>query len=126
MEAPEELLYSSADLWLRVDGDIATLGVTDFAQDQLGEVVYVELPEPAAAVRAGEPFGVIESVKVVSDLDAPVSGEVTAVNVALAEAPERVNESPYGAGWMIELRLSDRGELDGLLDAGEYRERHPE
>lgn len=124
MEAPEELLYSSADLWLRVDGDIATLGVTDFAQDQLGEVVYVELPEPAAAVRAGEPFGVIESVKVVSDLDAPVSGEVTAVNVALAEAPERVNEAPYGAGWMIELRLSDRGELDGLLDAGEYRQRH--
>lgn len=126
MEAPEELLYSNAELWVRVAGEIATLGVTDFAQDQLGEVVYLELPAPAATVRAGEPFGVIESVKAVSDLDAPVSGEVTAVNVALAEAPERVNEAPYGEGWLIELRLSDRAELDGLLDGGEYRERHPE
>ncbi len=126
MEAPEELLYSDAELWVRVDGDIATVGVTDFAQDQLGEVVYVELPDLAATVRAGEPFGVIESVKVVCDLDAPVSGEVTAVNVALVEAPERVNQAPYGGGWLIELRLSDRAELDSLLDGGEYRERHPE
>ena len=125
MEAPDGLLYSHADLWVRVAGEIVTLGVTDFAQDQLGEVVYLELPEPAATVRAGEPFGVIESVKAVSDLEAPVSGEVTAVNVALVDAPERVNEAPYGEGWMIELRLSDRGELEGLLDAGEYLARHP-
>lgn len=125
MEAPDELLYTDADLWVRVDGDFATVGVTDFAQDQLGEVVYVELPEPAATVRACEPFGVIESVKVVTDLESPVSGEVTAVNVTLVDTPERVNEAPYGNGWMIELRLSDRGELERLLDAGEYRQRHP-
>ncbi len=124
MDAPEELLYSDADLWVRLDGDRATVGVTEFAQEQLGEVVYVELPDRATTVRAGVAFGVIESVKVVCDLDAPVSGEVTAVNVALAESPQRVNEAPYGDGWMIEVRLSDRGELEELLAAGVYVQRH--
>lgn len=103
-----------------MEGDIATIGITDFAQSQLGDVVYVELPKVGTQVKLMAPFGVVESVKTASDLFAPVSGEVVAVNTALADQPELVNASPYGEAWMIKVRMSDRADLDQLLSAEEY------
>ncbi|GAB4274002.1 MAG: glycine cleavage system protein GcvH [Coriobacteriia bacterium] len=117
---PSELRYEKEHTWARVEGDTAVVGITDFAQDQLGEVVYVDLPDVGEEIVAGETFGEVESVKSVSDLYAPVSGEVVKVNEALEDAPETVNEDCYGEGWMIEVRMSDPAEVDNLLTAEEY------
>ena len=121
MEVPEELRYTSEHEWVRVEGDEAAVGITEFAQEQLGDVVFVELPALGARTLAGAPFGEVESVKTVSDLYAPLSGEVIARNEGLNDHPELVNESPYEAAWLIRLRLSDPTELDALLDAHAYR-----
>ena len=121
---PDELLYTPSHEWLRRDGENsgeATVGITDFAQDQLGDVVYVDLPAAGTAVSAGETCGEIESTKTVAELYAPVTGEVTAANGELTDAPELVNESPYGEGWLIRVRITDESELEGLLDAAGYR-----
>lgn len=125
VELPDDLRYTADDEWVRVDGDEATVGISAFAQDQLGDIVYVELPQVGQTVARGDAFGTIESVKALSDLHAPLSGEVTARNDALVDAPELVNSSPYGDGWMMRLRLSDAAELDDLLSAGDYRARLP-
>jgi glycine cleavage system H protein len=118
LNVPEELSYTKTHEWVRREDDIATVGITDNAQDELGDVVFVELPEEGASFNAGEPFGTIESVKAVSDLYAPVGGEVVEVNQTLGDSPERVNEDPYGGGWMIRLRVSAEGDL---LSAEEYQ-----
>ncbi|RME39908.1 MAG: glycine cleavage system protein GcvH [Deltaproteobacteria bacterium] len=120
MEFPEELKYTEEHEWAMVEDDIVTVGITDFAQDALGDVVFVELPEVGTQVEAGKPFGVVESVKAVSDIYAPVSGEVIEVNEELPDSPELVNTSPYEDGWMIKIRLNDTSELDKLLDADAY------
>ncbi len=117
---PKNLKYDREHEWVRVDGDVAVIGISDFAQDQLGEVVYVDLPAVGDAVVAGEPFGEVESVKSVSELFSPVSGEIVEVNDALDDAPETVNEAPYADGWMIKVRLSDPDEVDGMMEAEEY------
>ncbi len=117
-EIPEDLLYSREDEWARVEGGRVTVGVTDYAQQQLGDIVFVELPEVGKAVERGEPFGVIESVKAVSDLYAPVTGEVVEVNEALTDSPEVVNADCYGDGWMVVIALSDG--LEELLDPTAY------
>jgi glycine cleavage system H protein len=119
---PDELLYTKEHEWLQVDDDIATIGITDHAQEELGDVVYVELPSVGDRVDAGDAFGTVESVKAVSELFAPVSGEVLRVNDALEDSPELVNSDPYGKGWMITVRF--RGKLDAneLLSADEYSE----
>ncbi len=114
------LRYTKEHEWIRVDGDIATVGISDYAQEQLGDVVYVELPEPGKAVSLGSEAAVIESVKAASDIYAPVSGEVTEVNPKLEDEPETVNGSPTGEGWFMKIRLSDPGELDGLMDEAAY------
>ncbi|MBX6350340.1 MAG: glycine cleavage system protein GcvH [Clostridia bacterium] len=121
MNVPPDLLYTEEHEWARVEGDRARVGITDHAQSELGDIVYVELPEVGARVAKGQAFGVVESVKSVSDLYAPVSGEVVAVNGALGEAPETVNRDPYGDGWMIEIRMTDPKETESLLRAPEYR-----
>jgi glycine cleavage system H protein len=121
MDCPEDLRYTSDHEWIRREGDEATVGITEFARDQLGDVVFVELPNVGSPLSKGATFGVIESVKAVYDLFAPASGEVVARNEALFDAPEAVNQSPYGDGWMIRLRLSDPAELDELMDAVAYR-----
>lgn len=124
LDAPDGLLYTRDHEWLRLDGAApgeAVVGVTAFAQDQLGDVVYLDLPAVGAALTAGERFGEIESVKTVSDLYAPVSGEAIAVNEALIERPELVNSSPYGEGWLLRVCVADASELEALLDAAAYR-----
>jgi glycine cleavage system H protein len=118
---PDTLQYTKDHEWIRVEDGVGRVGITDFAQRQLGDVVYVELPDPGTVVAQGQPFGTIESVKAVSELFAPVSGEVVEVNAALKDAPERVNSDPHGT-WMIAIRLSQPGEADGLLDAAAYGE----
>lgn len=120
MNIPQELKYSREHEWVRVEGNRATVGITDFAQHQLGDVVFVEVPTAGAAVKAGQGFSVVESVKAVSDIYTPVSGTVAAVNDALNDAPETINGDPYGAGWIAVIEMSDPGELDGLLDAAGY------
>ncbi|ACV58710.1 glycine cleavage system protein GcvH [Alicyclobacillus acidocaldarius] len=122
MNIPEGLKYSREHEWVRVDGSRAYIGITDYAQDELGDIVYVELPEVGAELKAGETFGTVESVKTVSDLYAPVSGRVVEVNEALASAPEKVNESPYEEAWMIVVEMADPSELEALLDAEAYRQ----
>ncbi len=117
---PEDLKYDREHEWVRVSGDIATIGISDFAQDQLGEVVYVDLPSAGGTISAGDSFGEIESVKSVSELFTPVSGEIVEVNDALDGAPETVNEDAYGAGWIIKVKLSDPTEVEGLMDAVAY------
>ena len=121
MEFPEELKYTAEHEWVRVEGDLAVIGITDFAQDSLGDVVFVELPEVGTEVTTGKAFGVVESVKAVSDVYAPVSGTVVESNEELPDAPVILNTSPYGDGWMIKIRMSDPGELDGLMDAVAYQ-----
>ncbi len=118
---PEELVYTKEDEWVRREEGAVVIGVTDFAQSQLGDIVFVELPETGGATEAGVPFGTIESVKAVSDLFAPLTGEVIAINELLEDQPELVNEACYGNGWLIKLRLSDNAELDGLMDAAAYQ-----
>jgi glycine cleavage system H protein len=120
-EIPGELRYSREDEWAKLEGDRVTVGVTDYAQQQLGDIVFVELPEVGKAVEQGEPFGTIESVKAVADLYSPVTGEVVEVNGDLAESPELVNEDCYGDGWLVVIAVSDGGGYDDLLDPKAYR-----
>jgi len=117
---PEDLLYHPEHDWVRMDGDQATFGITWFAQDQLGEVVFFDPPEVGTTVSKDQPYAEVESVKAVSDVIAPLSGEIVEVNTALGDKPEAINEDPYGEGWMVKVRLSDAGEKDALLDAGSY------
>jgi len=119
---PADLRYTKEHEWVRLEGDVATVGVTDFAADQLGDIVFVELPEVGRSLDQFAAFGVVESVKAVSDLFAPVSGEVAERNAALAAKPELVNDDPFGAGWMIRLRIADATQLDGLLDPAGYEQ----
>jgi glycine cleavage system H protein len=121
MQVPEDLRYSAEHEWVRVDGEVATIGITDFAQDSLGDVVYVQLPDVGTDVVAGAGISEIESTKSVSEIYAPVSGAVAAVNEALESEPELVNRDAYGAGWIMTIMLSDPTELDALLDAAGYR-----
>ena len=120
MNLPKDLKYAKEHEWARIKDNIATVGITDFAQNELGEVVYIELPEKGAQVEKDKPFGVIESVKAVSDLYSPVSGEVLELNTKLEENPESVNEDPYGDGWMIKVMFSNQSELESLFTASEY------
>ena len=118
---PDDLKYHSEHDWARVDGDEAILGVTWFAQDSLGELVHFEAPEPGATIAKDTPYGEVESVKAVSDVIAPLSGEILEVNEKAVDEPEVVNDDPYGNGWLIRIRMSDPSELDSLLDAAAYR-----
>jgi glycine cleavage system H protein len=117
---PDELLYHSEHDWVRIDGDTATFGITWFAQDALGEVVFFDPPEVGSTVSKDEPYAEVESVKAVSDVIAPMSGEIVEVNTDLGDNPEAINDDPYGAGWMVRVRLSDPSERDALLDAESY------
>ena len=119
---PEGLYYSKDHEWLRVEGETGTVGITDHAQDSLGDVVYVELPKAGETFAAHDTFGSVESVKAVSELFLPVAGEVTEVNESLTDEPEKVNTDPYGEGWMLRVKLSNRGEVDSLLSAAEYED----
>lgn len=119
---PENLQYSKDHEWIRVEGDTGTIGITDHAQHSLGDVVYVELPRVGENFAAHEAFGSVESVKAVSELFTPVSGDVTEVNEALQDEPEKVNGDPYGEAWMIRIRIKDKGEIDSLLSAAEYED----
>ena len=121
MAYPAGLKYTKDHEWIKVDGDRGTVGITDYAQQQLGDVVFVELPEKGAVLKAGQSFGTIESVKAVSELYAPISGEVIDVNAALKQKPEAVNTDPHGS-WMIVIKVSNTGELSGLLDAAQYQD----
>jgi glycine cleavage system H protein len=120
MHHPDNLRYAKTHEWVRVDGDRATVGITDYAQHELGDVVYLELPDAGKSFRTGATFGTVESVKAVSDLYAPVSGEVVEVNTELQDAPEGVNNSPYDTGWMIVVKMNDPSEADALMDAAAY------
>ncbi len=117
---PEDLLYHPEHDWARIDGDVATLGVTWYAQDALGEVVFFDPPEVGTSVTKDESYAEVESVKAVSDVIAPLSGEIVEVNAALSDAPEKINEDPYGEGWLVKVRMSDPSERDGLMDAARY------
>jgi len=117
---PTDLRYTTDHEWVRVEGDVATVGITAYAAEQLGDIVFVELPDPGRALEQAATFGVVESVKAVSDLYAPIAGEVIEGNADLGASPELVNSDPYGGGWMIRMRLSDRAQLDGLLDPDAY------
>ncbi len=119
---PEDLHYSKDHEWVRVEGDVAVVGITDHAQNSLGDVVYVELPKVGEEFAANETFGSVESVKAVSEVFSPVSGTVTEVNEALNDEPEKVNGNPYGEGWMIKVRMLNSGEVDSLLTAAEYED----
>ena len=121
MNVPEQLRYSSDHEWVSRDGDVVRIGITDYAQDALGDVVFVQVPDVGAVVKAGESFGEVESTKSVSDVYAPVAGTVVEVNEALADGPQALNDDPYGDGWICTIRLTDPAELDGLLDAAAYR-----
>ena len=118
---PDDLLYHPEHDWAKVEGDTAVFGITWYAQDSLGEVVFYEPPEVGAEVRKDEPYAEVESVKAVSDVIAPMSGEIVEVNTALSDKPEAINEDPYGDGWLVRIRLSDPSEVDSLLDAAAYR-----
>jgi glycine cleavage system H protein len=118
---PEDLLYHPEHDWVRIEGDQATFGITWYAQDALGEVVFFDPPEVGGSVRGGQSYAEVESVKAVSDVIAPLSGEVTEVNEAVSETPELINEEPYEAGWLVKVKLSEPGERDSLLDAAAYK-----
>jgi glycine cleavage system H protein len=120
LSVPEELQYTKSHEWVRTEGDTATLGITDYAQDELGDIVFVELPEAGTTFDAGDSFGTVESVKAVSDLYTPVGGEVVEVNEALGDNPEKINEDPYGEGWIVKLSVSDEG--TDLLSASDYEQ----
>ena len=119
---PDDLLYHTEHDWVRIEGDTAVFGITWFAQDALGEVVFFDPPEVGSTVTKDESYAEVESVKAVSDVFAPLSGEVTEVNGALGDSPEKINEDPYGEGWLVKVKLSDPGEGDSLLDAAAYQE----
>ena len=120
MNIPTELRYTSDHEWAKNEGGVAIVGITDYAQSELGDVVFVELPEVGSQVEKGASFGTIEAVKAVADLFSPVSGEVVEVNTLLEDAPETVNKDPYGDGWMVKIKMSDPAEFDGLMDAEAY------
>ncbi len=120
MNIPAELKYTEDHEWVKIDGDVATVGITDFAQGELGDIVYVEIETEGESIDSGEVFGTVEAVKTVSDLFMPLSGEVIEVNEALEDAPETVNDNPYEDGWMIKIKLSDTSEIDNLLSAEAY------
>ncbi|MBF2029893.1 MAG: glycine cleavage system protein GcvH [Oscillatoriales cyanobacterium C42_A2020_001] len=122
LEYPEDLKYLDSHEYARLDGEIATIGITAFAVDQLGDIVFLELPDIGDAVEKGEKFGTIESVKAVEDLNAPITGTVVEVNAPLIDAPEQIGDDPYGEGWLLKVRVDDPGELDDALSASEYRE----
>jgi glycine cleavage system H protein len=122
MQIPDDLRYSRDHEWIRVEGSRATVGITDYAQDALGDVVFVDLPEVGTSAAAGAAISEVESTKSVSDIYAPLTGTIADVNAELADAPERLNEDPYGEGWIVVIELTDPGELDCLLDAAAYRE----
>jgi glycine cleavage system H protein len=119
---PDDLHYSKDHEWVRVDGNVAIVGITDYAQDSLGDVVYVELPKVGDDFAANESFGSVESVKAVSEVFSPVTGEIVGTNEALADTPEKVNQDPYGDGWMIRVQLANPGEVDSMLTAAEYED----
>jgi glycine cleavage system H protein len=119
---PENLHYSKDHEWVRVEGDVAVIGITDHAQEQLGDVVYVELPKPGEEFAANESFGSVESVKAVSEIFTPVSGQIAEVNDSLNDEPEKVNNDPYNDGWMIKMKMKSPGEVDSLLTAAEYED----
>ena len=118
---PADFRYTKDHEWIRLEGAVGTVGITDYAQQQLGDVVFVELPKPGARVKAGESFGTIESVKAVSELFSPVSGEVAEVNASLADSPEAVNRDPHGAAWLVKIRVSDAKEMTALMDSAAYQ-----
>lgn len=120
MSYPEDLRYTAEHEWARLEGDVVTVGITGYATDQLGDVVFVELPEVGRALEASKPFGVVEAVKTVSDLYAPVGGQVIEINGALADNPAIVNQAPYGDGWMVKLRITDKAALQKLMNSEEY------
>jgi glycine cleavage system H protein len=122
MEVPPGLKYSKEHEWVATEESVATIGITDHAQEQLGEIVYIELPSVGEKISKDDPFGVVESVKAVSDIYAPVSGTVVEVNEDLPESPETVNEDPYGDGWLIKVKVSDPDDFDDLMDPDEYTE----
>ena len=119
---PDDLHYSKDHEWVRVEGNTAVVGITDYAQDSLGDVVYVELPKAGDEFAANEPFGSVESVKAVSEVFSPVSGVISGANETLNDEPEKVNQDPYGQGWMIRIEMSNPGEVDSLLTAAEYED----
>jgi len=121
MNFPDDLKYSDDHEWVRVEGDVATIGITDFAQSELGDVVFVEIETEGEELSKGDTFGTVEAVKTVSDLFMPISGEVIEVNSAIEDAPESVNEEPYGSGWMIKVKISDSSELDALMSQSDYQ-----
>jgi glycine cleavage system H protein len=120
MEIPQDRKFTKTHEWVKIEGDIATIGITDFAQGELGDITYLELPGAGATLTQSEPFGVVESVKAASDVYAPLSGEVVEENEAAINSPEVVNTSPYGDAWLLKLRLSDPGQVDGLMDPQAY------
>ena len=122
MSNPSDLKYHPEHDWARIDDDTATMGITDYAQEQLGEVVFFELPDVGRSVKKDEPYAEVESVKAVSDVIAPLSGEIIEVNTALSDAPETINADAYGEGWLVKIRMSDPSEVDSLLDAAAYEE----
>ena len=122
MNFPENFKYTKEHEWIAIDGDIATVGVTDFAQSELGDIVFVEIETEGETLAKDEVFGTIEAVKTVSDLFMPLSGEIVEINTALEDAPESVNENPYDAGWMVKIKLSDASEVDSLMDVAAYKE----
>ncbi|HAO92976.1 MAG: glycine cleavage system protein H [Deltaproteobacteria bacterium GWB2_55_19] len=121
MEFPKDLKYTKEHEWVKVEGSIVTVGITDYAQDSLGDVVYVELPQEGVSVTKNEPFGVVESVKAVSDLYSPISGSVHEVNDAIIDSPEAINEDPYGDAWMIRVEIGNPGDLSDLMSSDEYQ-----
>ncbi len=122
MNIPANLLYTKEHEWVKIEGEVATIGITDYAQGQLGDIVFVELPAVGAETKQMQPFGTIEAVKAVSDLFAPLSGTVVEINAALADKPEAINQDCYGAGWLIKLKISNAGEKQALLSAADYEE----
>ena len=117
---PADYRYTKAHEWIKVDGSVGTVGITDYAQHELGDVVFAELPKIGAAMKAGESFGTVESVKAVSEIYTPVSGEIIEINSKLVDAPETINKDPHGSAWLVKIRLSDPKELSGLMDAAAY------
>ena len=122
MNIPQSLKYTKEHEWVREDGDTVTVGITDHAQGELGDIIFVEFPEIGQKIQRDEPIGTIEAVKTVADLFAPISGTVTEINETLDDSPESVNQDPYGDGWMVKVSVSEAGELDNLMSAGQYQE----
>lgn len=122
MNIPADLKYSKDHEWVKVEGDVATVGITDFAQGELGDIVFIDIDQEGETLDAEEVFGSVEAVKTVSDLFMPIGGEVAEVNELLADEPEKVNSDPYGEGWMVKIKISDASEVDGLMSADEYKD----